>query len=284
MDCDIIINHDLAELYNTDLTDKYLAAVKEIVYLGFLNNPQLNINNSVTDYTKIKLGMDNPYDYFNAGVLLLNLEMFRNNHTMDELLTAINENQFSIVEQDLLNSVADGKVQFLDYAWNFMSCLTEPAILDEAVSMSDTTIPNLRLAPEQEFTLYTQGSTHPYIYHYLTRMKPWKYPYLKYADIWWMHARKTVWYETFLCQLSQHQVKQLCDSSEKIQQLETALVEIQCRLGYFDDRSKARKLIDKIMPLGTRRREVVKKIAPRGSRRRNFLKKIYHFFFSEKSH
>ncbi len=255
LDCDIIINHDLAELYNTNIDGLYLAAVKEIVYLGFLNNPILNINDSITEYTKIKLGLDNPYDYFNAGVLLLNLEMFREHYTMAGLLEMIDKNQFNIVEQDLLNSIAAEKVYFLDYAWNFMSCLTEPSNIDEKLSPSDTTIPNLKLAPAHEIELYKKAADHPYIYHYLTRMKPWKYPYLKYADIWWKVARRTVWYETFLYHISRNSTEPL-----------------------IDGRTGARKVADFFFPKGSKRRELLKKIIPKGSKRWAVLKQIYYVF------
>lgn len=266
LDCDIIINHDVAELYNTDITDKYLAAVKEIVYLGFLNNPCLNVNNSLVEYTEVKLGMDEPYDYFNAGVLLMNLEKFRENYTMECLLDMINKNRFSIVEQDLLNYVCAGKVHFLSYAWNFMSCLTSPDNIDEKLAPSDTTVPNLRLAPENEIELYKKASEKPHIYHYLTKMKPWKCPYLKYADIWWRVARTTVYYETFLYHLARDNAKAI---KEDVQVIQSQMV-VQ------DNRSGARKLADKLLPVGSRKRAFVKWLLPKGSLRWRFCKQIYY--------
>lgn len=275
LDCDIIINHDVALLYNTDLCDLYIGAVKEIVYLGFLNNPILNANDSLTEYTEIKLGLKNPYDYFNAGVLLMNLSKFRENYSMETFLNMIDKNQFSIVEQDLLNSVCAGKVLFLDYSWNFMSCLSEPSAIDEKLSPSDTTIPNLKLAPENEILLYEEASQHPYIYHYLTRLKPWKCPYLKYADIWWKIARTTVYYETFIYQLSQNIGKRLDD---RVSNLEIISFNLQNRMGIFDTRSGARKFADKLLPPGSKRREFAKFLLPKGSLRWRFCKQIYYIF------
>lgn len=275
LDCDLIINHDVAQLYNTDLRDSYIGAVKEIVYLGFLNNPLLNVDNSLTEYTEIKLGLKNPYDYFNAGVLLMNLTKFRNNYSMETFLDMIDKNQFSIVEQDLLNSVCAGNVLFLNYAWNFMSCLSEPSIIDEKLSPSDTTIPNLKLAPENEISLYEEASNQPYIYHYLTRLKPWKCPYLKYADIWWKTARTTVYYETFIYQLSQNTGKLL---NGRISNLEAITFDVQNRMGVFDTRSGARKLADKLLPVGSHRRAFAKKLLPKGSLRWRFCKQIYYIF------
>ena len=44
---------------------------------------------------------------------------------------------------------------------------------------------------------------------------------------------------------------------------------------YFDTRSGARKLADKLLPKGSKRREFAKLILPKGSRRWNFCKQIY---------
>lgn len=265
LDCDIIINEDLAILYNTKLGENYIGAAKEIVYLGFLNNPYLNVNNSLIDYTVIKLGLSNPYDYFNAGVLIMNLEMFRKNYNLCDLLNMISKNKYMIVEQDLLNTICVEKVVFLDYAWNFMSCLTEPAMFNYAISPSDTTIPNLRLAPEQEIAKYKSASNNPYIYHYLTKFKPWKYPDLKYADVWWNTARTTNYYESLLSQL----IKFTVDNSSG------------AFLALPDTRTGARKFADKVLPKGSRRREFAKKLLPKGSRRWNFCKKLYYIIRPE---
>ena len=276
LDCDIIINHDVAELFNKDISEYYIAAVKEIIYLGFLNNPILNANNYVMDYTMIKLGMNQPYDYFNAGVLLINLKAFREKFTMQGLLKAIDENHYSIVEQDLLNSVCAEHVYFLEYNWNFMACLTDPDIIDEKLSPSDTTIPNLRLAPYEEQVKYKKASEQPYIYHYLTKMKPWKYPYLEYADIWWRVARTTVYYETFIYRLASNRSAAFENQMSKV---DVNLQRIETKLGINDERTIARKAADKLMPKGSKRRNWMKRILPKGSKRWQFCKKVYFLIF-----
>jgi len=265
LDCDIIINHDLAELYNTDISKHYIAAVKEIVYLGFLNNPLLNVGGALTDYTVKKLGLKNPYDYFNAGILLINLSEFRAHFTMNGLLDDISRNSYSIVEQDLLNSICADHVLFLSYQWNYMACLTSPDILEDPISPSDTTIPNLKLAPRSEIEKYLKASEEPYIYHYLTKMKPWRYPKLKYSEIWWRIARNTIYYETIIENMHTRDIKDI----------KIAIFSLQHRVGIFDQRSSARKLGDKLFPKGTRRRAFAKYLLPKGSLRWKLCKKVY---------
>ena len=67
---DVIINHDIADLFNTKLNKGcYMAGAPDLGYLG-----RLRIDIS-PDY----LGMTDPYTYVNADVLLLNLREIRRN-------------------------------------------------------------------------------------------------------------------------------------------------------------------------------------------------------------
>ena len=98
---------------------------------------------------------------------------------------------------------------------------------------------------------------------------------MKYADIWLKTARTTVYYETFIYQLAQNTGKLL---NGRISNLETIAFDVQNRMGIFDTRSGARKLADKLLPLGSRRRAFAKKLLPKGSLRWRFCKQIYYIF------
>lgn len=254
LDCDIIIKRDIADLFRLDIHDFYIAAAKEIIYLGFLNNPLVNVDDSLMKYTVKKLGLKQPFDYFQAGVLLINLVEFREKFQLKKLLREISNNKFNVVEQDLLNKICAGHVKFLDYAWNFMACISE------------STKPNLELAPKVEYELWQEASKNPFIYHYITGMKPWRYPNLQYAEEWWKVARGTEFYEIALSNLR----------IESVPILEKAIFDLQCASGFFDGRSGARKLADKMLPQGTFRRRFVKFLLPKGSLRWRFCKQIYY--------
>lgn len=147
-------------------------------------------------------------------------------------------------------------VKIIDYNWNFMACI------------SNSTVPNLELAPKFEYDKWKKASENPYIYHYITGMKPWRYPNLKYAEEWWKVARTTDLYELILVSLR----------TDSIPVLERAIFDLQCASGFFDTRSGARKLADRLMPPGSRRRKAAKFLLPKGSLRWRFCKQIYYIF------
>ena len=95
LDSDTIINLDIAELWQVDLGDNVLAAVSEI--------------DNGTDVKKLfalcRDGFVKYEDYFNAGVLLINLKKFRDaKNIMTDALNFIAQNKaYKFLDQDILN-------------------------------------------------------------------------------------------------------------------------------------------------------------------------------------
>ena len=56
------------------------------------------------------------------------------------------------------------------------------------------------------FNEFMLESQHIAILHFGSAQKPWTYPKLPFADLWWQIARRTPFYERFLADISQHQV------------------------------------------------------------------------------
>lgn len=105
LDCDIIVRHSLRGMYETDLTDKGIAAVvaqscDDIVWAN-----QLKLSSA----------------YFNSGVLLMNLEYWRQNCSFGRLVEWIanNSDKCNLPDQNALNVVFDGNVEYLDYSYNY---------------------------------------------------------------------------------------------------------------------------------------------------------------------
>lgn len=114
LDCDIAVNMDLAELYDIDLGEHYLAAVEE---------PNLTYSDKfhgLRGFPKL------PDRYFNSGVLLMNLRKFRELCAeRNILLDAFVEHDATRVfnDQDVLNGVLasiDDSVMFIDEKYNYM--------------------------------------------------------------------------------------------------------------------------------------------------------------------
>ena len=70
LDSDIIVNLDIKELWQIELGEKILAAVPEILFYGSVNE----MNNG---FRLCKDGLVKHEDYFNSGVLLMNLKLLR---------------------------------------------------------------------------------------------------------------------------------------------------------------------------------------------------------------
>lgn len=66
------------------------------------------------------LKLKEPYMYFQAGTLLMNLEEFRKIYTVEEKLQYATSHKFQLLDQDILNKLCEGKVRYLDMVWNMM--------------------------------------------------------------------------------------------------------------------------------------------------------------------
>ena len=110
LDCDIIINGSIKELFEMPLDGNILAAAENID-----PNPEL--------YKRINARLGRPIEstYFNAGVLLIDLKAYRDFTTEEEINSFINENKNILLyqDQDVLNKMFDGKIKKLDKTYNY---------------------------------------------------------------------------------------------------------------------------------------------------------------------
>ncbi|MBC5717638.1 DUF4422 domain-containing protein [Flintibacter faecis] len=252
MDCDIVAKTDIAKLYAIDVKDYCMAAALDVVWQGWYNGDK-----EIQKYCKKILTLSNPYEYVNTGVVLFNLEKCRKTICKEELLKIAQSHKFIVQEQDVLNLVFDGKIKFIDIAWN-MYAMVAPNIKDTIDSFAP-------IAAKRD---YHDAHERPFLLHWAAQPKPWVFPEMDYGYEWWKVAIHTPFFGTI--------ISRMVDT--KLGQLHPAVYDLQCRAGIFDTRSGARKLADKLLPKGTRRREFAKKILPKGSIRWQFCKQIYYIF------
>lgn len=109
LDCDIAVTGDLTPFYETDLSNHALAVV-------YQNNEW-----SYTYGSFKRLNIPEEEGYFNAGVLLINLDYWRKNNVTDRLFDFIKNNYSAISshDQDVLNAVLYNEVLPVNYKWNF---------------------------------------------------------------------------------------------------------------------------------------------------------------------
>ena len=106
LDCDIVVNSDISELFKLNLADWPIAAVRDILY-------------PVKDIHRHNIGLGYNDRYFNAGVLLFNLSLWRQNHYEEKLIEFCKEDNYAyFADQDALNSVFMGKWLELSPCWN----------------------------------------------------------------------------------------------------------------------------------------------------------------------
>ena len=230
LDSDLIVKGDVSELYETELGTNLLAATRDIDFLGNLNMK----NGERLKYAKKVLGMTNPYDYFQAGVLLLNTREMRNLHTIEEWLEFASDDRFIYNDQDVLNAHCEGRVTWLDYDWNVM------------IDCGNRIANVFSFAPHKVFDAFNDSRSHERIVHYAGFEKPWKFVYCDRSQLYWRYARETPFYEKLLALL----VGSGVSANTPLVMHEKAVSET----------SPLRKIVDPLCPVGSARREVLKSI------------------------
>ena len=230
LDSDLIVKGDISELYETELGTKLLGATRDIDFLGNLNMK----NGDRLKYAKEVLGMNDPYDYFQAGVLLLNTYEMRNLYTIEEWLEFASDDRFIYNDQDVLNAHCEGRVTWLDYDWNVM------------IDCGNRIANVFSFAPHEVFDAFNDSRGHERIVHYAGFEKPWKFAYCDRSQLYWKYARETPFYEKLLALLM--------GSGASV---DTPLLMHEKAIS---ETSPLRKIVDPLCPVGSARREVLKSI------------------------
>ena len=105
LDCDLVVNGDIKELWNLDITGYGAAGVPDAILSH-------NIIKNYIGYDFIKEG------YFNAGVLLLNLKYWRENNIQDKFFSFLKNHDAKLNDQDAINAVLHGKIKEIHPKWN----------------------------------------------------------------------------------------------------------------------------------------------------------------------
>lgn len=165
LDSDVIIKKKLEDIFDLDISDYYLAAVKE--YWKIHNNYYDGI---VTDNL-----------YFNSGVMYLNLVKFRYENISDKLWYAklhdynSTDGKSFLMDQDAFNKICAKKCYYLSLIYNCDPKLT--------LGWAD-----LRLISKEYHINYNNAYElfdNVVIMHYLGKKdKPWKYEHSSHGDIW----------------------------------------------------------------------------------------------------
>lgn len=192
-DCDIVVRHSLNELWNYSISEFAIGAVYQI-----------------TDWNVAaikRLGYPVSFGYFNAGVLLINLKYWRDNHISEKLFEYLNLNNEVIIyhDQDALNGVLYDKCFNLPCKWNMQTQFFTKNILtiielnngeiinnhkeyknQILMDKDDPTVIHFVFKPKP----WNAGCTHPYKNEYFNYLKYTSFYNFKVPNIWTMLFRK----------------------------------------------------------------------------------------------
>ncbi len=160
IDSDTIVQGDISEFYNTDIKDAYVGACHEQVMLQV---------DEFGTYVEKVVGVSR-YNFFNAGILLINCDQFRLKFVLDKFLDYLHYYNFVVTQdEDYLNLICKDHVYWIDQRWN-TEVFCEISYPIEQANML----------------------------HYIMTSKPWHYEDCKHADIFWRYAKETSVYEEIL--------------------------------------------------------------------------------------
>lgn len=199
LDSDVIIQTDIAELYQTELDSFLLAAARDPEFLGNLHGA----NKQIQNYIRKHLGMRQPDDYFQAGVLLFNVTEMRKAYSISQWLNFAAK-QYRYLDQDILNVYCEGRVKYLDMAWNLLTDCDHTRISRIIVH-----------APKSVQDAYSKARENPKIIHYAGHKKPWQDSTEDMAGYFWEYIRKTPYYEQVLQTMVRYQAQEATEAARK---------------------------------------------------------------------
>ena len=155
IDGDTVVLGDISKLYNTDIGCNLVGACHEQAMV------QVDVYGT---YAEKVVGVPR-HNFFNAGMIIINCDLFRKRKVLEKFLALLGEYNFVVTQdEDYLNLICKDRVFWLDQRWN---------------------------------TEVTEGFEYPYdvrcgyILHYIMVNKPWHYENCRCADIFWELAKET---------------------------------------------------------------------------------------------
>ncbi|MDR2107229.1 MAG: glycosyltransferase family 8 protein [Holosporaceae bacterium] len=210
LDSDIIVNADIAKLYDINLEGRILGAARDIpnIRSGAARSVNGNRQN----------------EYFSAGVLLLDVKRMRENDITDKSLQLLSRKikekrrREFYEDQDLLNEICLGNVKIIDEKWNLFNryCYEERSGETKNAAgkkmqvrvFFEKTQANIaadfRHMKEKKLTstpfFFGRRSKVydiPAVIHYAGAKKPWKEE-VRCGNIWWEYAEKSPFYSDII--------------------------------------------------------------------------------------
>lgn len=195
LDCDVLIQADVAELYHTDLGTNLIAGVQDraIQYIvhDWINKPK----------QQLKADGLNPEHYFNAGVVLMNLAQMRFERTELIFNALSGRSDLAWMDQDILNIAAKNCWMSLPDRWNHtLHMYIPPEIASEGLQLSES------LNNDVAIVHYACGAR-----------KPWEFWPSHFEQAWWEVAMRSPSREQLMHRLDKDEESKLREAIQQEQ-------------------------------------------------------------------
>lgn len=219
LDSDIVVLGDIAELYREEIGNNLVAAAPDDVIQNI---------DVFREYAEKVVGVSDYRHYFNAGVLLMNLDELRKFDFQEKFMYVLGTIKFSVAQdQDYLNRLCKGRTKIISIAWDRMPMPTDQV-------------------KEEDLR----------IIHYNLAYKPWHFNDILYQDYFWQYAKKTEYHEQILTMKQNYTEEERFADHEQFQKLKN-LAQKECDC-VGDDRPNHHKI--NTIPKAQDRLEIIEKI------------------------
>lgn len=171
LDCDLIVNTDISELFSLPFKNKSILAAPDYCVCQPTYSPKYR------QYAQETLKIKNLSRYFNAGVQVFNLQKIREKGYITEFLR-MSKIKAVYHDQDILNSVLQDDSHLIAPEWNYQ------------IHCKNNT---------DAYLSFYQPLKSIKILHFSSFEKPWQTLNNDFAEIWWAYARKSPFYEQIVC-------------------------------------------------------------------------------------
>ncbi len=171
LDCDILVEKSLSDLYKINIDDYYIGAVEDVGYAHWRQtNPE----------------MIHKFFYINSGVLLINAKKWREDNIGQKLLdyAIAGENIGYGQDQPVINVICKEKCLPLDYKWNVQDSFYRPGV---------------EVSTNKNKKAILEAAKNPFVLHFTAPVKPWNnYITLPKGELYLKYVRNTPWSNKYI--------------------------------------------------------------------------------------
>ena len=216
LDGDMILMCDVAKLFDIDVSDVYVSALRCLGFPTALlgdalpKDEVLKFTDYFTNIAQVK--KENWANFFTTGTLVMNLSLIRKSYSHTQLLEYAEEKKdiHWYLDVEVLNYFFQDKVRILPFEWGWVP-----------FTKNDRNWEHISLSPQEIFDEYIEAGKNPKIIHYGGEQKPWINPNRIRAEEFWLVFRRTPFYVMHFEKLMIYLNNRLIKTEKKVDEIHT---------------------------------------------------------------